>query len=168
MTQSDKLTGAAMAIYGYCRVSTLRQANEGESLDVQRRQIEGYAHTGWRSMRPWSRRASPARCRWLSERKAGLCSLGCRRATSSLRPSLIACSDAVVRVLSPGGRLVWKRGVGGGACVQAFLECRIARGEGAELVEREDWHIYFAGAGSTDGTGSLSKRIGVRGLPGVA
>jgi putative DNA-invertase from lambdoid prophage Rac len=33
-----------MAIYGYCRVSTLKQANEGESLDVQRRQIEGYAH----------------------------------------------------------------------------------------------------------------------------
>jgi putative DNA-invertase from lambdoid prophage Rac len=33
-----------MAIHGYCRVSTLKQANEGESLDVQRRQIEGYAH----------------------------------------------------------------------------------------------------------------------------
>jgi putative DNA-invertase from lambdoid prophage Rac len=33
-----------MAVYGYARVSTLRQANEGESLDVQRRQIEGYAH----------------------------------------------------------------------------------------------------------------------------
>jgi putative DNA-invertase from lambdoid prophage Rac len=32
-----------MAIYGYCRVSTVRQAAEGESLDVQRRQIEGYA-----------------------------------------------------------------------------------------------------------------------------
>jgi putative DNA-invertase from lambdoid prophage Rac len=32
-----------MAVYGYCRVSTLRQANEGESLDVQRRQIEGYS-----------------------------------------------------------------------------------------------------------------------------
>src|SRR4051794_8890846 len=32
-----------MAIYGYCRVSTTRQANEGESLDVQRRQIEGHA-----------------------------------------------------------------------------------------------------------------------------
>ena len=30
-----------MAIYGYCRVSMLKQANEGESLDVQRRQIEG-------------------------------------------------------------------------------------------------------------------------------
>jgi putative DNA-invertase from lambdoid prophage Rac len=42
-TQADKLTGEQMAIYGYCRVSTLRQANEGESLDVQRRQIEGYA-----------------------------------------------------------------------------------------------------------------------------
>lgn len=33
-----------MAVYGYARVSTWRQANEGESLDVQRRQIEGYAH----------------------------------------------------------------------------------------------------------------------------
>ena len=32
-----------MAIYGYCRVSTMKQAAEGESLDVQRRQIEGYA-----------------------------------------------------------------------------------------------------------------------------
>jgi putative DNA-invertase from lambdoid prophage Rac len=42
--QAAKLTGRTiMAIYGYCRVSTLRQANEGESLDVQRRQIEGYA-----------------------------------------------------------------------------------------------------------------------------
>ena len=32
-----------MTVYGYVRVSTVRQANEGESLDVQRRQIEGYA-----------------------------------------------------------------------------------------------------------------------------
>lgn len=32
-----------MATYGYCRVSTVRQADEGESLDVQRRQIQGYA-----------------------------------------------------------------------------------------------------------------------------
>ena len=32
-----------MAVYGYCRVSTARQANEGESLEVQRRQIKGYA-----------------------------------------------------------------------------------------------------------------------------
>jgi putative DNA-invertase from lambdoid prophage Rac len=31
-----------MAVFGYCRVSTLKQASEGESLDVQRRQIEGY------------------------------------------------------------------------------------------------------------------------------
>jgi DNA invertase Pin-like site-specific DNA recombinase len=45
-TQLDSVTSrrrAKMAVYGYCRVSTLRQANEGESLDVQRRQIEGYA-----------------------------------------------------------------------------------------------------------------------------
>lgn len=33
-----------MAIYGYARVSTSRQAGEGESLEVQQRQIEGYCH----------------------------------------------------------------------------------------------------------------------------
>jgi putative DNA-invertase from lambdoid prophage Rac len=33
-----------MAVYGYARVSTARQASEGESLEVQQRQIEGYAH----------------------------------------------------------------------------------------------------------------------------
>ena len=32
-----------MATFGYSRVSTVKQAAEGESLDVQRRQIEGYA-----------------------------------------------------------------------------------------------------------------------------
>jgi DNA invertase Pin-like site-specific DNA recombinase len=37
-----------MAVYGYCRVSTDRQADEGESLDVQRRKLEGYAmQQGW-------------------------------------------------------------------------------------------------------------------------
>ena len=38
-----------MATYGYCRVSTALQVNEGESLDVQRRQLEGYAmQHGWK------------------------------------------------------------------------------------------------------------------------
>jgi putative DNA-invertase from lambdoid prophage Rac len=38
-----------MPIYAYLRVSTARQASEGESLEVQRRQIEGYAAMhGWR------------------------------------------------------------------------------------------------------------------------
>lgn len=32
-----------MVTYAYCRVSTSRQADEGESLGVQQRQIEGYA-----------------------------------------------------------------------------------------------------------------------------
>lgn len=32
-----------MAVYGYARVSTTRQADEGESLTVQRRMVEGHA-----------------------------------------------------------------------------------------------------------------------------
>ena len=32
-----------MTVYGYVRVSTARQVTEGESLDVQRRQIDGHA-----------------------------------------------------------------------------------------------------------------------------
>ena len=35
--------GAVMAVYGYCRVSTDRQADEGESLGAQQRTVEGYA-----------------------------------------------------------------------------------------------------------------------------
>jgi putative DNA-invertase from lambdoid prophage Rac len=42
-TQVYKLTGLAMAVYGYVRVSTDRQADEGESLGAQQHQIEGYA-----------------------------------------------------------------------------------------------------------------------------
>lgn len=33
-----------MSVYGYVRVSTQAQADEGESLDVQRRMLEGWAH----------------------------------------------------------------------------------------------------------------------------
>lgn len=32
-----------MATYGYCRVSTIKQADEGESLEVQERTVAGYA-----------------------------------------------------------------------------------------------------------------------------
>src|SRR4051812_50158542 len=32
-----------MAVFGYCRVSTAAQAAEGESLEVQRRHLEGWA-----------------------------------------------------------------------------------------------------------------------------
>jgi putative DNA-invertase from lambdoid prophage Rac len=31
-------------VFGYCRVSTSRQVEEGESLEVQQRQIEGWCH----------------------------------------------------------------------------------------------------------------------------
>jgi DNA invertase Pin-like site-specific DNA recombinase len=40
---NTKSTAPARHVYGYCRVSTLNQANDGESLDVQQRAIAGYA-----------------------------------------------------------------------------------------------------------------------------
>jgi DNA invertase Pin-like site-specific DNA recombinase len=39
-----------MPIYAYCRVSTALQADEGQSLDVQRRQLEGWAHMQGQSL----------------------------------------------------------------------------------------------------------------------
>jgi putative DNA-invertase from lambdoid prophage Rac len=42
-THQNNRTVAPMAAYGYARVSTSRQADDGESLDVQQRQMEGYA-----------------------------------------------------------------------------------------------------------------------------
>jgi putative DNA-invertase from lambdoid prophage Rac len=33
-----------LAVYGYCRVSTGKQVDEGESLELQQRQLDGYAH----------------------------------------------------------------------------------------------------------------------------
>jgi Resolvase, N terminal domain len=43
-SQADVLTGRySLAVYGYVRVSTERQADDGESLGAQQRVIEGYA-----------------------------------------------------------------------------------------------------------------------------
>jgi DNA invertase Pin-like site-specific DNA recombinase len=47
-----------MATYGYVRVSTTRQAGEGESLEVQRRQLDGYATIqGWKLSKVFVERA---------------------------------------------------------------------------------------------------------------
>ena len=40
---TEQANGAIMAVYGYARVSTARQADEGESLEVQERTVAGYA-----------------------------------------------------------------------------------------------------------------------------
>src|SRR5262249_5826769 len=45
-SQANKRTSeqaGTMSVYGYARVSTSRQAEDGESLDVQQRTISGYA-----------------------------------------------------------------------------------------------------------------------------
>jgi len=34
---------ASRKVYGYCRVSAVAEADEGESLDVQQRVLAGYA-----------------------------------------------------------------------------------------------------------------------------
>jgi DNA invertase Pin-like site-specific DNA recombinase len=43
MTDRNSATGQSRC-YGYCRVSTLDQSENGESLGVQQRQIEGWCH----------------------------------------------------------------------------------------------------------------------------
>jgi putative DNA-invertase from lambdoid prophage Rac len=43
LTQADKQTAGVMAVFGYIRVSTLRQVEDGESPDIQERTIAGYA-----------------------------------------------------------------------------------------------------------------------------
>ena len=42
-SEQANATSGRMTIYGYCRVSTIAQADEGESLGVQERQIKGWA-----------------------------------------------------------------------------------------------------------------------------
>ncbi len=39
----EQENGGPVAVYGYARVSTARQADDGESLEVQQRTITGYA-----------------------------------------------------------------------------------------------------------------------------
>ncbi len=79
-----------MAIYGYCRVSTLKQANEGESLDVQRRQIEGYALMHGLALDDVFVEEGVQRfgsCRGAASRRSR-CSPSSSAATSSSRPKL--------------------------------------------------------------------------------
>jgi DNA invertase Pin-like site-specific DNA recombinase len=65
-----KATGQGR-VFGYCRVSTVQQVNEGESLDVQQRQIEGYAKmNGWTVERFFVERGVSG-SRPLSEREQG-------------------------------------------------------------------------------------------------
>jgi len=58
-----------MAVYGYVRVSTDRQADDGESLGTQQRVIEGYAMmNGLTLRRHFVERAFPGRSRLASAR----------------------------------------------------------------------------------------------------
>jgi DNA invertase Pin-like site-specific DNA recombinase len=60
-----------VVVYGYCRVSTDRQADEGESLEVQRRKLEGYGmQQGWTIDRVFVERGASG-SRPLDERAEG-------------------------------------------------------------------------------------------------
>ena len=61
-----------MAVYGYIRVSTDKQASEGESLGVQQRQLEGFAHMhGWTMDRVFREEGISAYDTPLAERDQG-------------------------------------------------------------------------------------------------
>jgi hypothetical protein len=79
-----------------------------------------------------------------------------------------AAQEAVGCVLEAGFGLVRVRRVSICESIEMALQGRVAVVKRAEIVGSEDRHVYFAGAGSTGGTGSFSKRISMRGLPGVA
>lgn len=84
-----------MAVYGYCRVSTLAQAEDGESLDAQRRQILGRAmQEGWTIEHIFIERGVSA-AKPFAEREEGaslLASPACNPAMSSWPPSSTGCS----------------------------------------------------------------------------
>ncbi|HVI50920.1 MAG TPA: recombinase family protein [Candidatus Sulfotelmatobacter sp.] len=81
-----------MAVYGYVRVSTDRQADEGESLDVQRRKIEGRAkENGWSLDKVFVERGVSG-AKPLGERKEGKALL------SVLKPGDVVISSKLDRM----------------------------------------------------------------------
>jgi putative DNA-invertase from lambdoid prophage Rac len=81
-----------MRVFGYIRVSTGRQANEGESLDVQARQIDGYAQmNGWQIADTF-REGGVSGSVPLAERVAGAAML------ATLRPGDVVVASKLDRV----------------------------------------------------------------------
>ena len=82
-----------MAVYGYCRVSTDRQADEGESLRAQKRKIEGYAMMQDLALdNIFVEKAVSGRRGWTSGRRESFYLRSSRPVMSSSRRSWIACS----------------------------------------------------------------------------
>lgn len=81
-----------MAIYGYSRVSVTRQAEEGESLDVQRRQLEGYAmQRGWTLAQVYREEGISGSVP-LAERPEG------RKLLDTLQPGDVLCASKLDRI----------------------------------------------------------------------
>jgi len=81
-----------MAVYGYSRVSVTRQAEEGESLDVQRRQLEGYVmQHGWTLTHVY-REEGVSGSVPLAERPEG------RKLLDALQPGDVVCASKLDRV----------------------------------------------------------------------
>jgi putative DNA-invertase from lambdoid prophage Rac len=81
-----------MAVYGYVRVSTDRQADEGESLEVQRRKIEGRAkENGWTLDKVFVERGVSG-AKPLGERKEGKAML------SALKPGDVVIASKLDRM----------------------------------------------------------------------
>lgn len=81
-----------MTVYGYSRVSVTRQAEEGESLDVQQRQLEGYAmQHGWTLANVY-REEGVSGSVPLAERPKG------RKLLDALRPGDVVCASKLDRV----------------------------------------------------------------------
>ena len=99
-----------MATYGYVRVSTQRQADEGESLAVQQRQIKGYATMIGVEAPQFFVEEGVSGTKPLGERPAGreLLAKLYSAATSSFAPSSTGCF-ALRLMRSPWSRRSRKR-----------------------------------------------------------
>ena len=88
-----------MSVYGYCRVSTDRQANEGESLGVQERQLQGYVHMqGMKLDRVFVERGVSGSIP-LADRPEGAAMLACLDSLAAVAASSCACFNGRVTEL---------------------------------------------------------------------
>ena len=118
-----------MAVYGYVRVSTANQAQDGESLETQRRQVGGYAmQQGWDLDRTFTERGVSG-SKPLADRPQG------KRLLATLQPGDVVVAAKLDRVFR--------------SALDALQTCQDFRDRGVAL------HLLDLGGGYQSGTSNM-------------